>query len=172
MASLMEELLDTLEKENAEYEDLLALSMKKTPVIVSADLEQLQQITDEEQEIVSRINRLDRVREDCMKQIAGVINKDVNELTLGMVVDIFKRKPVEHKKLADVYDRLKDTVSQMARINNRNRELIQNSLELVQFDMNMLQAMKTAPETANYTKTAYNSGDIMGAGTGRFDAKQ
>ncbi len=172
MASLMEELLDTLEKENAEYENLLALSMKKTPVIVSADLEQLQQITDEEQEIVSRINRLDRVREDCMKQIAGVINKDVNELTLGMVVDIFKRKPVEHKKLADVYDRLKDTVSQMARINNRNRELIQNSLELVQFDMNMLQAMKTAPETANYTKTAYNSGDIMGAGTGRFDAKQ
>ena len=172
MASLMEELLDTLEKENAEYENLLALSMKKTPVIVSADLEQLQQITDEEQEIVSRINRLDRVREDCMKQIAGVINKDVNELTLGMVVDIFKRKPVEHKKLADVYDRLKDTVSQMARINNRNRELIQNSLELVQFDMNMLQAMKTAPETANYTKTAYNSGDIMGAGNGRFDAKQ
>ena len=172
MASLMEELLDTLEKENAEYENLLALSMKKAPVIVSADLEQLQQITDEEQEIVSRINRLDRVREDCMKQIAGVINKDVNELTLGMVVDIFKRKPVEHKKLADVYDRLKDTVSQMARINNRNRELIQNSLELVQFDMNMLQAMKTAPETANYTKTAYNSGDIMGAGTGRFDAKQ
>lgn len=172
MASLMEELLDTLEKENAEYENLLALSMKKTPVIVSADLEQLQQITDEEQEIVSRINRLDRIREDCMKQIAGVINKDVNELTLGMVVDIFKRKPVEHKKLADVYDRLKDTVSQMARINNRNRELIQNSLELVQFDMNMLQAMKTAPETANYTKTAYNSGDIMGAGTGRFDAKQ
>lgn len=172
MASLMEELLDTLEKENAEYENLLALSMKKTPVIVSADLEQLQQITDEEQEIVSRINRLDHVREDCMKQIAGVINKDVNELTLGMVVDIFKRKPVEHKKLADVYDRLKDTVSQMARINNRNRELIQNSLELVQFDMNMLQAMKTAPETANYTKTAYNSGDIMGAGTGRFDAKQ
>ena len=172
MASLMEELLDTLEKENAEYENLLALSMKKTPVIVSADLEQLQQITDEEQESVSRINRLDRVREDCMKQIAGVINKDVNELTLGMVVDIFKRKPVEHKKLADVYDRLKDTVSQMARINNRNRELIQNSLELVQFDMNMLQAMKTAPETANYTKTAYNSGDIMGAGTGRFDAKQ
>ena len=78
MASLMEDLLETLEKENAEYEKLLTLSMKKTPVIVSADLVQLQQITDEEQEIVSRINRLDKVRNDCMKQIAGVINKDVN----------------------------------------------------------------------------------------------
>ena len=35
----MEDLLDTLEKENAEYEKLLALSLKKTPVIVGADLE-------------------------------------------------------------------------------------------------------------------------------------
>lgn len=172
MASLMEDLLDTLEKENAEYEKLLTLSMRKTPVIVSADLEQLQQITDEEQEIVSSINRLDKVRNDCMKQIAGVINKDVNELTLGMVVDIFKKRPVEYKKLADVYDRLKNNVYQMKRINEQNRELIKSSLELVQFDLNVLQAMKAAPETANYTKNAYSSGDIIGTGAGSFDAKQ
>ena len=172
MASLMEDLLNTLEKENAEYEKLLQLSMKKTPVIVSADLEQLQQITDEEQEIVSSINRLDKVREDCMRQIAGVINKDVNELTLGMVVDIFKKRPAEHKQLADVYDRLKNTLQQMKRVNEQNRELIQSSLELVQFDMNMLQAMKAAPETANYNRSAYNNGDIIGNGAGRFDAKQ
>ena len=30
----MEDLLETLEKENAEYEKLLTLSMKKTPVSV------------------------------------------------------------------------------------------------------------------------------------------
>lgn len=172
MASLMEDLLNTLEKENEEYERLLALSMKKTPVIVDADLTQLQQITDEEQEIVSRINRLDKVRNDCMKQIASVINKDVNDLTLGMVVDIFKKRPAEHKKLAEVYDRLKNTVYQMKRTNEQNQELIKSSLELVQFDMNVLQAMKAAPETANYTKNAYSSGDIIGTGAGRFDAKQ
>lgn len=172
MASLMEDLLNTLEQENAEYEQLLALSQKKTPVIISADLQQLQQITDEEQEIVSRINRLDKVRNDCMKQIAGVIHKDVSELTLGMVVDIFKKRPEEHRKLADVYDRLKDTVAQMKRANEQNRQLIQSSLELVQFDMNMLQAIKTAPETANYSRNAYNTGDIMGTAVGRFDAKQ
>lgn len=172
MASLMEDLLNTLEKENTEYEKLLELSLKKTPVIVNADLVELQQITDEEQEIVSSINRLDKVRNDCMKQIAGVINKDVNELTLGMVVDIFKKKPAEHKKLADVYDRLKNNVYQMKRVNEQNRELIKSSLELVQFDMNVLQAMKAAPETANYTKNAYSSGDIIGTGAGTFDAKQ
>ena len=126
MASLMEDLLDTLEKENAEYEKLLQLSMKKTPVIVSADLEQLQQITDEEQEIVSSINRLDKVREDCMRQIAGVINKDVKELTLGMVVDIFKKRPAEHKKLADVYDNEDKYTVRPTAINNHNKPLPKN----------------------------------------------
>ena len=172
MASLMEDLLNTLEQENAEYEQLLALSLKKTPVIVSADLEQLQQITDEEQLIVSRINKLDKVRNECMTQIAGVIHKDVNELTLAMVVDIFKRRPEEHKKLAAVFDKLKDTIAQMKRANEQNRQLLQSSLELVQFDMNMLQAMKTAPETANYSRNAYSTGSVMGTATGRFDAKQ
>lgn len=172
MASLMEDLLNALEQENAEYEQLLALSLKKTPVIVSADLEQLQQITDEEQLIVSRINKLDKVRNECMTQIAGVIHKDVNELTLAMVVDIFKRRPEEHKKLAEIFDKLKDTIAQMKRANEQNRQLLQSSLELVQFDMNMLQAMKTAPETANYSKNAYSTGSIMGTGMGSFDAKQ
>lgn len=172
MASLMEDLLNTLEQENAEYEQLLALSLKKTPVIVNANLEELQQITDEEQLIVSRINKLDKVRNECMTQIAGVIHKDVNELTLAMVVDIFKKRPEEHKKLAAVFDKLKDTIAQMKRANEQNRQLLQSSLELVQFDMNMLQAMKTAPETANYSKNAYSTGAVMGTGTGRFDAKQ
>lgn len=172
MASLMDELLETLEKENAEYEKLVELSMKKTPVIVSADLDQLMQITDEEQLIVSNINHLDKVREDCMRQIAKVIHMDVKDVSLGTLVQIFEKRPEEHKKLASIYDKLKGTIDQMVRVNNQNRELLQSSLELVQFDMNMLQAMKSAPETANYTKSAYNSGDVMGRNRGGFDAKQ
>ena len=63
-------------------------------------------------------------------------------------------------------------MQQMVRVNEQNRELIESSLEMVQFDMNVLQAMKTAPETANYTKEAYSSGDVMGNNAGGFDAKQ
>ena len=43
---------------------------------------------------------------------------------------------------------------------------------MVEFDMSMLQAMKTAPETANYNKGAYNTGAHMGVGGGGFDARQ
>ena len=60
----------------------------------------------------------------------------------------------------------------MERINEQNRELIKNALEMVEFDLNVLQSMKAAPATANYTKGAYTTIDAMGVNEGRFDAKQ
>lgn len=172
MASLMEELITVLEKENEEYEKLLELSMKKTPVIISADLTELQKITDDEQEIVSRIHVLDRKREENMKDIANVINRDVNELKLSSLIDLLQSRPKEQKQLAEVHDKLRNTVGQMVRTNEQNAELIKSSLEMVQFDLTILQAAKTAPETANYTKGAYNAGDVIGSNSKRFDAKQ
>jgi hypothetical protein len=43
---------------------------------------------------------------------------------------------------------------------------------MVQFNMSVLQSMSKAPETANYDKNAYNTGDVIGTGSKAFDAKQ
>ncbi len=172
MASLMESLIDNLEKENEAYNRLLKLSMEKTPVIISADLDALARITDDEQGVVNQINALDRKRQDNMKDIANVINKDVDSLKVVALIDILKARPAEQKRLADIYDRLRDTLSQMKRVNEQNRQLIESSLEMVQFDLNVLQAYRAAPETANYTSNAYSAGTYMGVDKGAFDKKQ
>ena len=172
MASLMENLISVLEEEGNAYEELLELSMKKTPIIVGGDLEGLQKITDEEQIVVAKINRLDAKRETVTKDIANVLNKDVTKLKLIDIINMMSQRPVEQKMLAAAHDKLKEVVGQMTRINEQNRDLIQSSLEMVEFDLNLIQSMKSAPQTANYTKGAYSSGAFMGRGSGGFDAKQ
>lgn len=172
MASLMENLIDVLEKESAEYEKLLELSMQKTPVIVSENLEKLAQITDEEQLIVSRINHLDVIRNEAVKDIANVLNKDVNKLKIVDLIKMLGSRPEEQQKLAAVFDTLSANVRSVARVNEQNRELIQSALDMVKFNMNVLQSMKAAPETANYNKGAYNTGDMIGMTRKTFDAKQ
>ena len=172
MASLMESLIDNLEKENEAYNRLLKLSMEKTPVIISADLDALARITDDEQGVVNQINALDRKRQDNMKDIANVINKEVDSLKVVDLIDILKGRPAEQNRLAEIYDKLRDTLAQMKRVNEQNKQLIESSLEMVQFDMNVLQAYKAAPETANYTSNAYSAGTYMGTDKGAFDAKQ
>ena len=137
MASLMENLIEVLNNESQEYDQLLELSTKKTPVLVAGNLEELARITDEEQLVVSRITHLE-----------------------------------EQQKLAKVHDRLRTVVYEVKRVNDQNRILIQNSLEMIDYDLNMLQSMKSAPETANYNRGAYNTGAQMGVETSAFDAKQ
>lgn len=172
MASLMENLISVLQEEGTAYEELLELSMKKTPIIVSGDLEGLQKITDEEQNVVARINHLDAKREEVTKDIANVLNRDVTKLKLTDIVDMLSQRPAEQKLLAEAHDKLKSVTGNMARVNENNRMLIQQSLEMVEFDLNLIHAMKSAPQTANYTRGAYNSGVVMGRNNGRFDAKQ
>ena len=172
MASLMEVLIDVLEKESKEYEQLLDLSMRKTPVIVSEDLDELSKITDEEQIIVSRINHLDAQRNEAISDIANVLNKDVDQLKIVDLIKMLAARPEEQTKLAAVFDKLQENVRNVKRSNEQNRELIQQALELVQFNMNVLQAVNKAPETANYHRGAYNTGDMIGTTNKTFDAKQ
>ena len=171
MASLMENLIDVLDKECSEYEVLLALSQRKTPIIVSGSLEELQKITDEEQEIVSRVGNLEKRRITVTADIANVLNKDVNTLKLAHLVDMLEGRPAEQRSLAENHDRLQRVVGELQRINEHNRELLNNALEMVEFELNMYQAMKAAPETANYNRSAYSAGESMGVNRG-FDTRQ
>ena len=42
---------------------------------------------------------------------------------------------------------------------------------MVNFEINLLQAARRAPETADYDRGAYSTGSIMGSGTKTFDSK-
>ena len=172
MASLMENLIEVLDLESTEYENLLELSRKKTPTIVAGEMEELAKITDEEQIVVSRISRLELKRQEIFTDVANVINKDVNTLMLTDLIDMLASRPEEQQKLARVHDKLSTAVHEVKRVNGQNRVLIENALERVEFDMNILQAMKAAPETANYNKGAYNVGSQVGVDGSGFDAKQ
>lgn len=172
MASLMENLIQVLGNLCDEYEDLLGLSRQKTPVIISGNLEELSKITDEEQLVVSRINHLDHKRQEVIRDIANVVNRDVEDLKLTSIIQMLEPRPVERQNLSAVYDRLKLVVGQVQQVNSQNSELLANALEMVEFDINMLQAMKSAPATANYNKGAYNAGSVIGVDRNGFDAKQ
>lgn len=171
MASLIEELIDTLGKENTEYEKLLELSRKKGEIVVRRDISALEKITDDEQNVMTRIGNLDAKREELTKDIANVINKDVEKLTLSVLTELLSKQPKEQKALSIVHDKLKTTVSNVRNINENNRQLIDQSLEMVEFDLNMLRAMRQAPETNNYGRGAMSVGGTLGSVKG-FDAKQ
>ena len=172
MASLVDTLIDVLNEEDSQYRKLIDLSSKKTQIIVKGDIEALEKITDDEQLIVDHIGGLEKTRLSTMKQIAKILNTDVSGLKLEVLISLLDRTPKEQKALAEIHDKLHDTLYEMKLLNERNEELLNSAKEMVDFNLNLIQSMRMAPETANYNRGAYNTGSLMGSGAGGFDAKQ
>ena len=171
MASLVENLITVLSEECDEYDIILGLARSKTPVIVAGNLDELARITEDEQSHADRLQNLDNTRSKVTADIANVLNRDVNELKLKTLIGLLERTPAEQKALSEVYDRLTGLTHELARVNEQNSELLKSSLELVDFELNLLNSLKAAPETANYSKGAYTGG-TLGVTRGNFDAKQ
>ena len=171
MASLIEELIETLNKENEEYGKLLELSRQKSAVIVERNIPALEKITDDEQNVMTTIGKLDAKRDQVTRDIADVINKDVETLKLSVLIDLLSKQPDEQRRLSEIHDKLKVTVGNVRTINESNRQLIEQSLEMVDFDLNMIRSMRQAPETNNYGRSAVSTGETLGSVRG-FDAKQ
>ena len=172
MASLMENLVQVLDQECTMYEQLLGLSSRKTAIIVAGDLKALAEITDEEQHVIGKIQRLDKQRIVAMENIASVLNMDVDSLKLTDLITILEKRPQDQKNLAIQRDRLKNVTENVRRVNGQNQELLISSLEMVRFEMNIIQASKRAPQTANYSRALDTTGDCLGYTSGGFDAKQ
>ena len=172
MASLVENLVDVLDKECTMYEKLLGLSSRKTTIIIKGDLKALAEITDEEQYVISDIQGLEKQRVTAMTDIANVLNMDVNSLKLTDLIQVLEKRPTEQKNLAVQRDRLAQVADHVRRVNGQNQELLKSSIEMVQFEMNIIQAAKSAPQTANYSRAAGTTGECLGYTSGGFDAKQ
>lgn len=168
MASLIEVLINTLESENSEYEILLNLSKEKTPVIIKGDIKQLREMVAMEQEHTDKIVALEGKRIEAVKDIATVLNKDVNTLTVKTIIGLLKGQDEVQNKLSAVHDKLKRTLNDMVVVNEINRELVQDSLEFIEFNINYLNGISQMPETANYSNKAYN---VESYSRPNFDAK-
>ncbi len=168
----MENLIDVLDRENAAYERVAVLAESKTSAIVAGDIENLGKIMEEEQEIVGKIQGMEKQRDKFLADIANVVNRDVETLKLIDLIQMLESMPDQQRKLEDVQGNLRKTIDQLRELNGKNQLLISERLDMVNFNLDMIRAMKSAPQTANYSKDAYTNGQSLGILHGGFDAKQ
>ena len=170
MASLMQELIATLQQEQEAYQELLPVIEQKTQAIIANDLRKVQGITETEQAAIGKITKLERKRMETMQNISVVLNKKLPELTLPNLIQILDRQPEEQASLKKVHKELTDVLKRVSEVNGHNRNLIEQSLEMISYNMNLLQSTRIVPGN-NYTRNA-GQWDMTASQTGMFDAKQ
>lgn len=167
----MEELITVLGQEKEIYEKLIPISERKTAILIKEDLPELQKVTDEEQSLLDAAHAADRKREKIIADIGVVLNRDPKDLDLTTLTKLMARQPAEKKRLSELHDSLKPVMQRLVNVNQRNKELIENSLEMIEFNMNFIQSTRMSPGSNNYNRNASSSYGVD-MGPGAFDAKQ
>lgn len=170
MASLIDFLINILDDENREYKKLLDLSDNKTSAIVKGNVELLQEIFGEEQKLIDELNRIDDQRQACVSDICRILHISPADVKVKQIVQLLEKKPKEHDALEQSYLNLKKTVTQLKQVNDNNKLLLKESMDMIDFEINLARNATMAPQTANYGKGAYEEHGSLGSGS--FDAKQ
>lgn len=168
MASLIEELLNVLEEETGCYQTLLNMADNKKDVIIKGDVPSLQEITNKEQELAGHLLRLERKRKQNLEDICMVLNKRPEELTINRLIEILSG--TEKDRLKDVHNRILTVISELKKYNDSNADLIQQSLEYIEFTVNAIQSMSSAEFGNSYAAKGKRYDDMHGKNF--FDAKQ
>ena len=117
MASLMEDFMDVLEKENGEYGRLTELSREKRQIIIDGNIPALEEITGREQEITSILKNLEKKREEVVNDMSIVLSKKPEDLTVTNMIAFLNKQPKEQQKLMEMKEKLHNTLAEMADIN-------------------------------------------------------
>ena len=170
MASLVEELINVLAEEESIYKKLTEYGEKKRQIIIDADIPELEKLTDLEQQVSDELLTKSNKQIELLGDIATVLGKTDEKMTVTRLIGYLDKQPDILSKLTETRDSLLDTADQMQKINDLNSQLLAQAIEMTEFDITLFKSMRQAPETANYDKSAYNTGTILGSSG--FDAKQ
>ena len=108
-----------------------------------------------------------------MRDIASVINKR-EELRVIDIADFLEGQPEFRNPLLEINEKLGKLAKKLKEVNSHNQNLINESLSMIEYNINLLQNLNRAPETAEYSKDMFRqtNGYQDRVTTERFDAKQ
>jgi flagellar biosynthesis/type III secretory pathway chaperone len=167
VAGLIQDLIQVLEEETLCYKNLLELSKEKTDILVAGDTVALQELTKTEQTMVAKTLRLEKKRDQVIDDIALVLNEDKNSLTISKLLERLKNEE-ERERLKAVQSEIKNVLEDLKRLNEQNRLLLNQSIDMIDFTLNAIQS------TRSFTTNDYSQGGQMQSTNGRsfFDARQ
>lgn len=170
MTERVGDLIAVLSEERSCYDKLYAFAQEKRDYVINRKLAELEKLTSDEQVISSRLKNLEKKRLGLLSELLSGIGCTKEEETVTRVIALFDEDSEERKGITEARDALVASATQMQFLNQQNEILLKQALEMVEFDLTLFKSLRQAPETANYNRNAYSTGDILPSSG--FDAKQ
>lgn len=141
VAGQAEKIIEILKKENAYYRDLLALSTKKRGIVIEGKVNELDKIVRFEQNMIFDLGQLEKTREQELQKLCMMLRLDGK----ATITELIKHLPqVQSEELQALQAEMSNTITELQNVNEVNGTLIQQSLEYIEYSVNMITSTGTA----------------------------
>jgi hypothetical protein len=151
---LVGQLIDILNQENDIYDTLYKISNNKKELIIAGKVTELENIVKIEQSLIIKISRLEDAREDIVAELCGLLGQKPENITISWLTT--RLGALEAAQLKACQERMVKNINSLKDNNELNSRLIKNSLEYIDFSINMMTSIDTMSN--NYGNTGH-SGD-------------
>lgn len=127
--------IDILEKEYGYYKDMLELSKSKKDIVIQGKVAELDKIVKLEQNMIFNIGQLEKKREEEVAKLSSALNINSSQITISELSKVLR--PEMKKDLENVQSMLQKTLSELKTINDANGQLIEQSLEYIDYSINL-----------------------------------
>lgn len=110
-----------------------------------------------EEEFIGRVDILDRKREETFKDISQVTGLNLEDLTLTKIITKIGPEQEICKELINIRKELLAVMEKVKNQNNRNKRLIQQSMDFVEFTLNAIQTTRLQGIEVGYSRPGYEN---------------
>jgi flagellar biosynthesis/type III secretory pathway chaperone len=139
--SKLKELFELLDKENKLYEELLDLSNEKKRVIVTNQIKVLEQITAKEQGFIKTVVQLEKMRTKVVDELSA--SYGVSHLEQLSDLEPYL-SGADQRSLLRLKEGLSGTIKKLTEVNTLNGELINQSIEFIDFSYELYRNMQSS----------------------------
>lgn len=140
---ILDSYLEVMESQNVLYGELLDLAKIKQPVLINGEIKKLENVTKKEQNIIIQVGRLEEKRITLHQALANHFCIKPEELNAKKFAELVKDD--YRSKVQDITESLQKIVFELEKLNSANTALLEQSLEYVNFSLNLLTGFDNNP---------------------------
>jgi len=158
--SIVNELIGVLNGECEIYKEILSLAYKKKEIIIKGRVTELENLVKLEQSLLVKVGKLDRQREDLTRKLTELLGIDESEATITNICSKLDKN--EADQLLAIKETFQDVLQELRDVNELNSRLVKNSLDYINFSINLLGA------AGNLNNSYMETGQPSGGQTKHF----
>lgn len=140
---ILEELYIILENLNSVFKELTELAKEKQPILIKGTIESLDELTKKEQILIVQVGRLEERRYKIQQALANHFSISVDDLNISFLSNNLSGN--DKKKFEEIFESLNNHVREVKELNDSNAQLIQQSLDFIDYSINIITSNDEKP---------------------------